>query len=69
MKKTKCIMCGETKNLTIHHKTPKSQGGLDNKENKMTLCLKCHNFVHKKGSHTKNLRILKKRLAKDVKNN
>lgn len=36
-------------NLDVHHKTPKSQGGLDNLDNLVTLCTHHHDEVHNGG--------------------
>ncbi len=44
-----CAYCGEKTNeyrrVTIHHKTPRSMGGLGSKENGVPLCKPgCHDF-------------------------
>lgn len=48
-----CAFCGENPNparengrrVTIHHKVPKSMGGMGNKENGVPLCKPgCHDF-------------------------
>jgi 5-methylcytosine-specific restriction endonuclease McrA len=42
--------------LTVHHVLPRSEGGLDNPENLLTLCRPCHDKVHHqqpKGRHRK----------------
>lgn len=43
----KCQECGSEKNLTVHHKTPKSCGGLDRSWNYEVLCRGCHGKEHK----------------------
>jgi len=42
----KCFMCGEVKSLTRHHVIPKSFGGTEVDDYKITLCEDCHKFVH-----------------------
>jgi hypothetical protein len=42
-----CCVCGSEKELNIHHFVPISLGGKDHKKNKITLCSKHHNFIHK----------------------
>jgi len=47
----KCTTCGiGGKNsdyiLEIHHKTPKAQGGGDEIDNLITLCIACHDLTH-----------------------
>ena len=46
-KKRHCEICHGKDRLTVHHKIPKELGGLDNIENLMTLCYKCHEWIHK----------------------
>jgi len=38
----RCRNCGCNKSLTVHHILPRSQGGRDNTENLITLCMFCH---------------------------
>jgi hypothetical protein len=39
----KCVDCGEkTSSPEIHHIKPRSRGGLDNPDNLVTLCPRCH---------------------------
>lgn len=33
------------RDLTVHHIIPRQEGGGDNAENKITLCLDCHNRI------------------------
>ena len=42
----KCFFCGATENLEVHHLLPRSQGGGDVLENLLTVCTKCHAWVH-----------------------
>lgn len=43
----KCIECGETKDLTIHHKKKTLGLGIDHSiDNLQTLCRKCHAKLH-----------------------
>ena len=37
-----CTNCGTTTNLTVHHITPKRNGGTDTLDNLTTLCRNCH---------------------------
>lgn len=41
-----CRHCNTTQNLTPHHIELRSQGGMDDLDNLITLCLHCHNSVH-----------------------
>ena len=43
----RCVKCGSTENITIHHKLRKGKGGDDSEKNLMTLCYKCHAEEHK----------------------
>lgn len=38
----KCLRCGSTETLEIHHITPVARGGSDDKNNLATLCSECH---------------------------
>ena len=40
--------CGTRFNLHIHHIIPKSQGGVDEEWNEITLCIKHHDLVTRK---------------------
>lgn len=41
-----CALCGETRNLHIHHVLFRSHGGDDVLENLCCLCLTCHDAIH-----------------------
>jgi hypothetical protein len=41
--------CRSTHFLEVHHVTPRSQGGSNLAENLVTLCSRCHAFVHESG--------------------
>ena len=41
-----CVTCGTDKNLMVHHKKPKSDGGDDSLDNLETLCKSCHLKAH-----------------------
>jgi 5-methylcytosine-specific restriction endonuclease McrA len=41
-----CRHCKSRNNLTPHHVKFRSQGGTDNLDNLITLCMVCHNAVH-----------------------
>jgi len=42
-----CTVCGSEKNLEIHHKEYKSNGGGNTFENLTTLCINCHYETHR----------------------
>ena len=48
----KCLCCGATKGLSIHHIIPKSKGGKNGQENLATLCHGCHTAYHSKFEKT-----------------
>jgi len=44
-----CARCGDTIDLNVmicHHIHPKEDGGSDSARNLVTLCRKCHNYLH-----------------------
>lgn len=47
-KPNRCSMpgCGATAFLEVHHVTPRSRGGSNKAANLVTLCGRCHAFVH-----------------------
>jgi len=42
----KCLICGTTENLHIHHKKRYKEGGENIRENLVTLCLSHHQKIH-----------------------
>ncbi|WP_394341817.1 HNH endonuclease [Natrarchaeobius halalkaliphilus] len=44
-----CQRCGEDTDIEVHHLIPRSAGGPDKAENLVTLCSKCHSWVHAAG--------------------
>ena len=42
----RCRSCNDSHNLTPHHIKFQSQGGGDDLDNLITLCIACHNKVH-----------------------
>ncbi|MDR1628545.1 MAG: HNH endonuclease [Oscillospiraceae bacterium] len=46
-----CELCGQDGRLTpavlVHHKKKLTDGGTNDFENLMALCIRCHEFVHK----------------------
>jgi 5-methylcytosine-specific restriction endonuclease McrA len=50
-----CQRCGKTRDLTIHHILPRSQGGSDALENLIVLCVKCHDDVELLGYRNRNI--------------
>ena len=43
----RCQICGSTRNLQVHHKQLRSQQGSDDELNLITLCVDCHEEVHR----------------------
>jgi hypothetical protein len=41
--------CRSTSFLEVHHVKPRGQGGSNRAENLITLCSRCHGFVHERG--------------------
>jgi 5-methylcytosine-specific restriction endonuclease McrA len=41
----RCQICRTSRNLTIHHKIPRDQGGTNDLYNLQTLCHSCHDKV------------------------
>ncbi len=44
--KNECAFCSSTKNLHIHHITPRAEGGKDNAGNLVLVCSSCHGLNH-----------------------
>jgi hypothetical protein len=42
----RCARCGSPRNLHVHHRLLRSQGGPDVSENVITLCAMCHRWAH-----------------------
>jgi len=42
----RCVSCGSTENLAVHHIIPRNQGGANESENLATLCQSCHHRAH-----------------------
>lgn len=42
----KCVLCGSTENLQVHHKLHRADGGTDDLDNLVTLCEECHAKQH-----------------------
>lgn len=42
----KCRLCGSSDYLEVHHMLPKSLGGRDDNNNRITVCASCHLFMH-----------------------
>ncbi|MGO9302200.1 MAG: HNH endonuclease [Candidatus Korobacteraceae bacterium] len=45
----RCQVCGSMQNLQIHHLKFRSHSGNDEEPNLITLCVECHELVHRKG--------------------
>jgi 5-methylcytosine-specific restriction endonuclease McrA len=42
----RCVRCGSSRDLHVHHRILRSQGGPDSYANLITLCAQCHGWVH-----------------------
>ena len=42
----RCRLCLRNEDLQVHHITPKFMGGQDSFDNLITLCSRCHHFLH-----------------------
>jgi 5-methylcytosine-specific restriction endonuclease McrA len=42
----RCQVCGSLQNLQVHHKQLRSQQGLDDDSNLITVCASCHDGLH-----------------------
>jgi ATP-dependent DNA helicase RecQ len=42
----RCQSCGTMSNLEVHHKAFRSRAGDDSDENLITLCVRCHAYIH-----------------------
>ena len=43
----RCQICGSGRNLQVHHKQLRSQQGLDDELNLISLCAGCHERLHR----------------------
>ena len=43
----RCQQCGSFRNLDVHHMKRRSANGDDAETNLITLCRKCHQFLHR----------------------
>lgn len=41
-----CALCGDPRNLQLHHIVPRSRGGKNHRANLITLCSTCHALAH-----------------------
>jgi len=44
--------CGHTRNLEVHHRVPRSEGGRTELQNLVTLCRRCHHALHDEEAET-----------------
>jgi 5-methylcytosine-specific restriction endonuclease McrA len=42
-----CQFCGSMQNLQVHHLNFRSQAGGDDEQNLITLCVECHEKLHR----------------------
>jgi 5-methylcytosine-specific restriction endonuclease McrA len=42
----RCQFCGSMQNLQVHHLKFRSQSGVDDEQNLITLCAECHEKLH-----------------------
>ena len=59
----KCFICGDTKNLQLHHIIPLSNGGDNRPTNIITLCGQCHGKVH----NNQGLKLAREKIAEKKK--
>ena len=43
---SRCLLCGASDRLTMHHIRPRALGGFDIEPNLMTVCGDCHQQLH-----------------------
>ena len=44
----RCRKCGRAGRLEVHHRQPLKDGGSNDLENLLTLCVSCHKAAHKR---------------------
>jgi 5-methylcytosine-specific restriction endonuclease McrA len=44
----RCQVCGSMQNLQVHHLKLRSRSGSDEEQNLITLCVQCHERMHRK---------------------
>lgn len=49
----RCQVCGNMRNLQVHHLKLRSRSGGDEEQNLITLCAECHEQAHQKAGHYK----------------
>ena len=42
----RCVLCDGTDGLQIHHAIPRGEGGTSAPQNLVSLCWRCHAFIH-----------------------
>ncbi len=42
----RCTVCGATEHLEVHHIVARADGGTNDLENLVTLCMACHSDTH-----------------------
>ena len=53
-----CMRCRARQRLQAHHRLPTGRGGADTMENLVTLCERCHNWVHRHPDESRALGLL-----------
>ena len=48
----RCQVCGSMQHLQVHHRKLRSQAGVDDEQNLITLCSGCHAQIHTRGANT-----------------
>lgn len=43
----KCVLCGSSNGLSVHHKIFRSRGGTDDESNLISTCVTCHDNIHR----------------------
>jgi 5-methylcytosine-specific restriction endonuclease McrA len=42
----RCTICGATQDLEVHHIVPRAEGGTNDPDNLVTVCMPCHLQLH-----------------------
>ena len=44
----RCVFCGSSEKLSVHHKVKAKHGGTDHPDNLVTLCGRCHRLADRR---------------------
>lgn len=48
----RCVLCGATEHLEVHHIVTRAEGGSNDPDNLVTLCMACHSDTHERPLHS-----------------